>query len=399
MPEYGVWIVNRKKIFYLAVGALALIAGCSRTDNSEVLATAVADEMVAWLKDQQTADVKEVLDQIAEVEASREQLVQDSIGAEEESRSEEESIKESSREEASAQKSLRESARESESESRYRESSIAYSIAMSEAESRYDEAVLAEESEEASIASSIAESIAASSAAESSIAESRSIAASLEESSLEELRQQIQEAGGDYLLALCEGTNLTPYGVATIDDTDAPLVHKLFENTVVIGDSRVEGAEWVLSESEVFFSRGGYAGNLHELARRAAGMYPDKALFWIGLNDMSVYEAKTDRFVSDYEDMIKDFLSVVPDCEIYIHNQPDVPKEGLENFEFAKYIDDYNDAMKEMCERNGWTYVDGSTYLRPEYFAEDGLHFQKKFYRYWVQDMANQLDLWGDLAE
>lgn len=407
-------IVSKKRFPYLAVSALAFTAGCSRADNNTVSATTVADEMIAWLKDQQTADVKTVLEQMSNVESSRAQIIQDSIdAAEEESRSVEESIKESSSIEASIEESVKESIRESEEESRSIEASIEYSIAASEAESRYIEASLAEESKDLALALSLAESLAESSAQaasaeaslaesraiESSIAESRSIAASLEESSLEELRQQIEAAGGDYLLQLCAGTHLTPYGVATIDDSDAPLLHKLFEHTAVIGDSRVEGVAWVLDESEVFFNRGGYAAKLHDIARQAAAMYPGKALFWIGLNDMSVYEANVDAFIKDYEAMIRDFLSINPDCKIYVHNQPAVPQAGLDNFEFAEYIDEYNDAMLQMCDENGWTYVDGSTYLRSEYYAADGLHFQKTFYRYWAQDMANQLDLWGDLAQ
>lgn len=410
----GGGIVRKRAFYYLAVGTLVFTAGCSRVGNSRVSGTPVADEMVAWLKEQQTADVKAALDEISNVESSRNQAVQDSIeAAEEESRSAEEAVKESIKESGSIEESIRESIWKSEEESRYVEASIAYSIAAAEAESRYIEASLAEESEalaqaqslaaslaeSSAEASSIAESIAESRSVEASIAESRSIEASLEESSLEELRRQIEEAGGDYLLQLCAGTHLTPYGVATIDDSDARLVYKLFEHTAVIGDSRVEGVAWVLDGSEVFFSRGAYAGKLYDIARQAAAMYPEKALFWIGLNDMSVYEANVDAFVKDYKAVIKDFLSINPGCKIYIHNQPSIPQEGLENFEYAKYIDQYNDAMAQMCKENGWTYVDGSAYLRAEYFAADGLHFQKAFYRYWAQDMANQLDLWGDLAQ
>ena len=291
----------KKRFIFLAVGAMALTAGCSRTDDHSAMATAVAEEMVEWLKGQETADVREVLEQIAQAEASQET--------------------------------------EPDSQNETQEESSTLSA------------------------------------------------------------QQEEEAKRDYLLQLCQGTHLTPYGVETIDDTDGPLINTLFENAVVIGDSRVEGVEWVLDSSRVFFDRGAYAGNLLETAEQAAAMYPKKALSWIGLNDMSVYDAYVDRFVRDYQALVQDFLSINPGCEIYIHNQPQVPQAGIDHFPFAVHVDLYNEAMEQMCEENGWIYVDGSSYLKEENFASDGLHFDKRFYQFWIQDMANQLDLWEDLAQ
>ncbi len=202
----------------------------------------------------------------------------------------------------------------------------------------------------------------------------------------------------EYLLEICEGTNMVPYSVEEIDSTDTPLINTLFSDTVVIGDSRVEGVEWVLDSSKVFYDRGAYAGDLIETAKQAAAMYSKKALFWIGLNDMGVYGEDVDEFVSDYVSLIEDFLLINPGCEIYIHNQPGVTEEGIESFPYATYIELYNEAMEEMCEKNGWTLVDGSAYLKEENYADDGLHFDKAFYQLWIQDMANQLGLWEDLV-
>ncbi len=430
--------LKKKCVLYVVAGALLFTSGCSDTEDNS--GTSVSNEVVDYLMAQQTADVKEVLDKISYVESSREQVIVDSIEASEaESRSIEESIAqsiaeseyESSSIEASIEESIEESIAESSSIEASIEASIEYSIAESEAESRYIEASLAKESEEISIAESIAVSIAesssiqasvdasiavensiaasiAASVAESAAAESSSIAASVA-ASLAESRAAEEsleassegEATGtdntDYLNQLCAGTHMTPYGVTAIDSSDQAVINKLFEHSVVIGDSRVEGVAWVLSSSYVFALRGAHAYQLYDTARQAAYMYPDKALFWVGLNDMGIYGANVDKFIDQYVALVADFLSINPGCKIYICSQPPVNATGLANYPNSQYVDLYNAAMQQMCSAHGWTYIDCSTYLRAEYYASDGLHFSKTYYQYWIQDMANQMGLWGDL--
>ena len=36
------------------------------------------------------------------------------------------------------------------------------------------------------------------------------------------------------------------------------------------------------------------------------------------------------------------------------------------------------------------------TYFDQAYYGKDGLHYSRAYYRLWLQDVTNQMDLWGD---
>lgn len=387
---------------------MTVASGCAQKKEN------IDGEALLWLNSRQTADVPKVLEEMESVVASREAEVEASVA---------ESEAAASREEESSRAAVASSIAESHSVEVSIQESIKESIAISqyyvesEAESRLQEALEKEEAEKAESLRAERESIAASVAEESrllaesasiqeslyvaesiaaSVAESQSIAASLAE------KESRPEGGGkpdgadEYLAALTKGTNLVPYGVADIKDSDLYILHDLFSRSVVIGDSRVEGAIWVLAQSEVFYSRGAHSATLHDTARNAAKMYPEKALFWLGLNDMGIYGADVEKYIKDYVALIEDFLSVSPKTKIYVQNMTPVGELGISKYPNAVYSDAYSQAIAGMCAAHGWTFLDGNRHFDPKYYASDGLHYDKKYYTLWVQDAALQMGLWDD---
>ena len=345
--------MDRRFLCKTAVILGCLLCGCAKEKPAD-LSSISSDELVSIIADKETADVREELIKISSVNESRKQETA-------------QTKKESSEEEpASPVESTHEVSSETERESEVSSEDVTSEEASSEVDTT------------------------------SSSTQTQPVVAPTTQTQPVQTRPVVQPS--DYLTQLCAGSHMVPYGVATIDDSDTPIVNKLFQNTVVIGDSRVEGVAWVLDESRVFDMRGGYAGKMIDTARQAGQVYPQKALFFLGLNDMGIYEDHVDRYVQDYVSMVNALLEVAPDCKIYVHNQPAVPQKGLDNYAPAVRIGMYNEAMRQMCAEHGWTYIDGSTYLQESYFGTDGLHFSKAFYRLWIQDMAVQLDLWGDLT-
>ncbi|MBR3643933.1 MAG: hypothetical protein IKN57_10530 [Parasporobacterium sp.] len=255
------------------------------------------------------------------------------------------------------------------------------------------EAVMAVNQAEASRAQAVADSVAASVGEEQRIASEKS-------SEMEAAAYSASAAAHENRLAeLCAGTNLVPGEVREIDDNALPVIHLLFKSILLVGDSRVEAAKMlgVVTEDEVVYLRGGSAEIMAETFERAAYLYPKKVMFYLGLNDTIMYEGDAEKFIRDYHQRITEFQAIDPDCTIYVHCVPPVGPESLERDQFTAYCGVFNEAVFRMCQEYGYIYIDGTKYMYDNCYYEDGQHFTRKFYTYWVQDMANQLGLWDDI--
>lgn len=258
---------------------------------------------------------------------------------------------------------------------------------------------LAESSRAQVIADSIAES---SRQYEESVAESsRQVDASIAAEQQAAIDASIAQSAADhqnYLQQLIAGTALVPGGIVPVDDSAIPVIQRLFQNTRVIGDSRAKGAVWsgVLNESEVFYNVGAHVSKLTDTAVAAASTYPSKALFFMGINDCVVYETNIAGFIADYQQVIASFLSVDPNCHIYVLGVIGVTDAAIAQKPALAYIPSYSQAIADMCAANGYTYVTIGDYLTADMYGEDGIHFEKPFFLLWAQDMANKLGLWED---
>jgi len=282
------------------------------------------------------------------------------------------------------------------------ESAVAYLEGLETAD--VGEAVKKVHEAESSRAQVIEESIAESSRAQaeaiaaSQQAEAEAIAASLQ-AEAESIAAESRAAHEAYLQQLCAGTNLVPGMVRDITDADLPVIHKLFQNLLLVGDSRVEAAmiHGVVTQSEVVYYRGAHCAQMYEKAAQAAYMYPRKVMFFMGLNDTIIYNGDVQAFKAEYRNLIESFRAISPNTHIYVHCLPNVTQASIDRSPATAYCPQFNEAIFQMCMESGYTYVDGTAYLTPDAYYNDGQHFTRRFYMYWVQDIANQLGLWGDL--
>ncbi|MCM1307178.1 MAG: hypothetical protein NC223_01115 [Butyrivibrio sp.] len=279
--------------------------------------------------------------------------------------------------EQSIQESVRRSIEESVSES------ISEYIRVSEIESM-------EESQQQSIAESIQQSV------EASIAES--VQASIAESiAAREASIAAMEAAAEAALAegkLCEGM-VVKAGTDVI-----PLIRKLYSNTVVIGDSRAKGIvdNGVLTDNEVAYYGGASVGTLYDTTKRAAGLMRAKTLFIVGLNDLGYYGGDAAVFKADFINLIKTYLSVNPQSSIYLQEILPVQEYGRFAWRRMDSIPEFNNAIREICDEYGYTYVSATQYCLSKYVnSSDGAHFNFNFYILWAQTIANQMGLWGSL--
>lgn len=68
------------------------------------------------------------------------------------------------------------------------------------------------------------------------------------------------------------------------------------------------------------------------------------------------------------------------------------PSAVEEHSEWGK-TDDYNSQLQEMCQRNGWNYVDISDITNrgeDKYYQEDGVHYIQGLYPVWAERMIGE---------
>ena len=270
----------------------------------------------------------------------------------------------------------------------------------------------AKESRDASVRESVSESESESLSIEESIAasvsseewESRSIEESIAESEYESSVAEDSDAQIEAALnAPLAGSHLVARSVVTnCDDTDIPYIRQLFSNCIVIGNSRAKNAVdvGILSDNEVKYVSGQSVDQVTPFCVECASLYAPKTLFIFGLNDVAHYDRDAEKYKADYTSMIQQYLAVNPTSKIYCMESLPLPEEAWPYFYRAMTsLGDFNDAVKRMCEENGWTYVSASEYADKSLItSEDWAHYGKTFYFLWAQTMATQMHLWEDAA-
>jgi len=172
---------------------------------------------------------------------------------------------------------------------------------------------------------------------------------------------------------------------------------KKFRNSVILGDSITEGLTvyGFLTEEEVFCSIGASLAGSQKIFRKASKTYPKHAFFSFGMNDLITYRGKVKPFIKEYKKKLRFFLKRSKETEIYINSISKPDKSAIKRIRSLKNYKKYNKALKEMCEEEGWTYIDNSYILEKHknYYAGDGIHVSPAYYPYWLNDMITEAEL------
>ena len=195
------------------------------------------------------------------------------------------------------------------------------------------------------------------------------------------------------------GDQLIPGSVADIrkfTEKDIAYLRQLFKNSVIAGDSRVQAiTEYgILGEDVCISLYGGYAGNSKEIAEQAANLFPEKVLFFMGINDPKWYYDDYETFLKDYKADIDAYKAINPYSDIYVCNLIQVSEKRQSEVEAFKLVPEYNKRLEALCAQEGWHYIDGNRYLKTAYYLEDGSHFTEEFYCYLIQQFASEMGLW-----
>ena len=116
---------------------------------------------------------------------------------------------------------------------------------------------------------------------------------------------------------------------------------------------------------------------------------PVKAVFMNAGDDVS---AGLDVAITNYEAVIRNFSAQVPNCKIYVVYAIPATDAAVAARPFLGLLPEYNVLLKDMCERNGWTFVYGNQGFSPEWcYASDGVHFTPSWTRQWFNNIRAEV--------
>lgn len=167
-----------------------------------------------------------------------------------------------------------------------------------------------------------------------------------------------------------------------------------YQHAVIVGDSMVHALSdyQALPARSLYGAIGKRTDNIFEELDKALKTNPDQLFLCLGLNDLSTYRKRTHLFIEKYQKVIDHIKARNRHTKIYINSMIPLPKATIKKHSEYQYIDDYNKAMKQLCEDNHLTYIDNTQLIKPEakYFEGDGIHPKYAYFRDWIHHMANE---------
>ncbi|WP_343344470.1 GDSL-type esterase/lipase family protein [Terrisporobacter petrolearius] len=169
-----------------------------------------------------------------------------------------------------------------------------------------------------------------------------------------------------------------------------------FSSSVILGDSRAESivSYEILDSSPVVAYKG---RNLISAQKegdinKAISLAPANLFLTYGLNDVELYGDSSD-FIKEYEKVIKDIKSKLPNTKIYVNSIFKVKDKAISESPALKNVPQFNAAIINMCNKLGVTYIDGSSIVDESSYEDDGIHFKPGFNKRWVEMLVQKANL------
>lgn len=177
-----------------------------------------------------------------------------------------------------------------------------------------------------------------------------------------------------------------------LSETDENAVWGGFDSAMILGDSRAVGFRYFefLLENQVIAESGRRITDVPNEIEQVKKVNPKQIFLCFGLNDIRSEEwPEPADYAVAYQQVVAYLNQELPETTVYINSV--LPATGAGLAEYAGYsrIGDYNAALQEMAETNGYRYIDNTVIAQEhlDLYEGDGLHLQKEFYKYWAANM------------
>ncbi len=174
------------------------------------------------------------------------------------------------------------------------------------------------------------------------------------------------------------------------EEEDTRSLKEIFTSSVVMGDSITAGfAEYdILNASSVVAEIGAGLEAAKEQVGKVKEINPQVVFLSYGMNDILSTQGDTDTFINHYKELIKGLQKEVPNAKIFVNSIFPVSKQEREREPAFEQLDIYNEALREMCDKQQIAYIDNTELVSDRYYEEDGVHFKPDFYPVWAGRMA-----------
>ena len=169
-------------------------------------------------------------------------------------------------------------------------------------------------------------------------------------------------------------------------------VWSLFSDYALMGDSRAVGFEvfGFMPDDRVIAGPGWTIRDIEKNMATLQALNPSSIYLCFGLNDVSIGIWQTkEEYAQEYHEILDTLHETFPNAGIYVNSI--LPARDPAFNTSAKWyeIPDYSNAVKEMCEENGFSFVNNDELAEQysQYWEIDGIHLQKPFYPYWAANM------------
>jgi len=213
-----------------------------------------------------------------------------------------------------------------------------------------------------------------------SIAHGLAILISTENADMTAIENRIQR--------LEERERLERYGIEG-ERVEERSMREVFSTSVIMGDSIAEAfsAYNMLHGSSVVAGLGARLDAVEGDIAQVVAINPQFLFLSYGRNDIIMTNGDIELFLTYYEALLNRLHLELPGTRIFVNAIFPVHPDVVETNPMLAYIDDYNQALRRLCEQRQVTFIDNSSWVQPDYFAEDGIHFQYHFYQMWLNRM------------
>ena len=183
------------------------------------------------------------------------------------------------------------------------------------------------------------------------------------------------------------------------DDTKKEEVkdfNKVFEDSVIMGDSRGEGlTEYeILSPSSVVAYKGRTTIKAKDDISSVVDLAPSKIFMTYGMNDLELF-SDSKEFIKNYESLIKDVKAKLPNSKIYVTSIIPTNKSAINKQPKFKNVYSFNDGIKGMCKNLNVEFIDVGDSMNSDknLYEPDGIHFKPAFYKGYLNILQEKANL------
>lgn len=163
-----------------------------------------------------------------------------------------------------------------------------------------------------------------------------------------------------------------------------------FTGAVIVGDSITEEfTEYdILNTSSVVAKIGVHLDELDEQIKQVKKLSPGIIFLSLGMNDVEHTNGDADEFVKQYGAVVDELKKSVPGAHIFVNAIFPVQEKAVKEKPVFAEIENFNEKLKELCDKKRIAFIDSSDLMSDEYYEQDGIHFKASFYPVWAEKMA-----------